>query len=193
MKILLINNHTRYLQKILDELSTHDVQVADFAPGVKLDDAGKDLIILSGGGGKGRELKDLHHTGDLWYKDELEFIIKTDKPILGICMGFELIAHAYGSRLVELPRRVTGFRRIQTGQGAYIKQFKHHKWCIPEVSKDHFEVLGRSKIGVEMVRHKSRPILAIQFHPEISGGSLELAHLIKQLQTFSLAHESQSA
>ncbi len=188
MKILLIDNHTKLLPQLKRALSDHDVEIVKYQPGVKLSASGQDLVILSGGGGRGREMRDLHINGDLWYRDELDFIMKCQKPILGICMGFQIIAYAYGSKLQKLPRRISGFRRIQTAEGTYIKQFKYHDWCIPEVSDEHFEILGRSKIGVEMIRHKKRPILAIQFHPEMDGGSLVLGHLIKDLEVFSIAH-----
>jgi len=190
MKILLIDNSTELLQQISDGLKGHDVEIVHYRPGVKLSTRGKDLVILSGGGGAGRELYDLHHTGDLWYKDEIDFILDCDKPILGICMGFEIIAHAYGSKLQKLPKKIAGLKRIQTGPAVYIKQYKEHQWCIPTVSEEHFEILATSKTGVEMVRHKTKPILATQFHPEVAGGELNLEHLIKKLESFSMARST---
>jgi len=69
MKILLINNHTDYLSNVEKALAGHDVEVQIYQPGLKFNDQGKDLVVLSGGGGEGYELKDKRH-GKLWYEDD---------------------------------------------------------------------------------------------------------------------------
>jgi anthranilate/para-aminobenzoate synthase component II len=51
---------------------------------------------------------------------------------------------------------------------------------VPSVSSEHLEVLAESKTGIEVIRHKSKKILATQFHPE-KGGSVHLTGLIKSI------------
>lgn len=186
MKILLINNHTDYLHNVKKALAGHEVEVQVYKPGLEFHDQDKDLVVLSGGGGEGFEMKDTRH-GKLWYQDEMDFVLKSDKPILGICMGFEVIAAAYGSKVVHMGSLIKGFKDVQvTGLGEKqtreesLNQFEWHRYGVKEVSKDHFETLAYSDNGVEMIKHRRRPILATQFHPEV-GGTLTVDKLIKEL------------
>jgi carbamoylphosphate synthase small subunit len=39
-------------------------------------------------------------------------------------------------------------------------------------------VLAHSVTGIEMIKHRSRPIIATQFHPEVEGGTLKLQQLL---------------
>lgn len=191
MKILLVNNHTRHLEALSTALEGYDVEILNYEPGVKFNYRDKDLVILSGGGGEGLEINDMYRRGKLWYDDQINFVRSCPKPILGICMGFEVIARAYGADVERLPKLVEGFKKIsptrsgrQTLSRRRLKQFEAHEWCVPKVSEEEFTVWAKSKTGVEMFHHKKRPILATQFHPEIEGGSLSLGQLVaKTIQT----------
>jgi|SRR5579859_2551226 len=186
MKILIVDNGTSYKEQLLQELAGHKVEIQLYKLGADFHYQDKDLIILSGGGGEGREANDLHENGELWYKDELQFILDSKVPIVGICMGFELVCQAYGSKVERLPRRIIGQKEMMLRQKnssikSKIKQFKYHNWRISGVSSKHFEVKAVSRSGIEIVKHKTRPIIATQFHPEITGGALNFSTLTKQL------------
>ncbi|MDB5186108.1 MAG: synthase subunit [Candidatus Saccharibacteria bacterium] len=126
------------------------------------------------------------------YAAEIELIQNHRGPIIGICLGFEMIAVAYGEKLVKLPSYV-GFPITHNGvhapspdyytdvfdipiatyddvleyaPGTTIKAFKSHGWAVQEVG-DEFKVLARSGTGIEIMRHASKPIWGFQFHPEI--------------------------
>ncbi len=174
MSILLIDNNTLHLKELKSSLAGHVVEIRKYHPGLDLETSGKDLVILSGGGGEGKEANDHTSSGDLWYKDEIDFIRSCDKPLVGICMGFELICQAYGGRVEQLPKLISGFKQIP----AVGKVFESHQWRVAKVPEKHFKVLARSKSGVELIKHKTRPIIASQFHPEIKGGQLALNELI---------------
>jgi anthranilate/para-aminobenzoate synthase component II len=190
MKILLINNYqqnneTATYEALKLALAGHDVKIQRYKPGIKFADKGKDLIILSGGGGEGSEINDQYSKDKLWYQDQINYILSADTPILGICMGFEVIARAYGSKVVQMKDYVTGFRRVVlTKKGLesldkkLLTQYENHRWYVPDVSSQQFEVLGDSATGIEIIKHKSRPIFATQFHPE-KGGSLTLSQLLQ--------------
>jgi anthranilate/para-aminobenzoate synthase component II len=184
MKILLINNHTDYLHNVEAALAGHDVETQVYEPGLEFHQEGKDLIVLSGGGGEGYELKDKRH-GKLWYEDEMNFVLSCDKPILGICMGFEVISAAYGSKVNYVGGLVKGFKSaLTTPRGeqklshSKLNQFEWHRYGVSQVSSKHFEVLAHSVTGIEMIKHRSRPIIATQFHPEVEGGTLKLQQLL---------------
>src|SRR5438105_4905350 len=102
MKILLVNNHTVHLNSLGKALAGHQIEVQTYRPGIEFNYQDKDLIILSGGGGEGLEIDDEYQPGRLWYDDEMKLVRTADKPILGICMGFEVIARAYGAPVTSV-------------------------------------------------------------------------------------------
>lgn len=185
MKILLINNHTAHLKELAEALRGHDVEVQTYLPGIKFKTDDKDLVILSGGGGEGLEIYDHYERGKLWYGPEMSFIRNYQGPILGICMGFEVVCSAFGEKIQHMGRLVEGYKTVGTTDAGYqltgqksLKQYESHRWNVPHVSEENFEVLARSDSGVEMIRHKRRPILATQFHPEMEGGTLDLDQIL---------------
>lgn len=164
----------------------HELEVREYRPGLDFTCADKDLVILSGGGGEGLEIHDEHKPGKLWYEDEMEFICSTDMPVLGICMGFEVITRAFGGSVKRMTKGVEGFAEFSTtpaGKKLFaksrLKQFEWHDWHVPKAPKD-FKVLAQSEAGIEIIQHKKRPIIATQFHPE-KGGTLKVANLLSAL------------
>ena len=191
MRILLIDNNTVHKQALKKSLVGHEVETLFYHPGLKINDADRDLVILSGGGGEGNEINDVSPAGDLWYKDEMKYVLEAKAPIIGICMGFEVICRAFGEKVDEMYDTVQGFRQLRThGRGitvqrGKIKQYEAHKWRVQKVDNDKFDILAYSDDGVEMVAYKKkdRPaIIATQFHPEIEGGSIKLRQIVNTLQ-----------
>ena len=188
MKILLINNHTVHLKHLTKALAGHQIEIQKYEPGLKFNDQGKDLVILSGGGGEGLEIHDEYRPGQLWYDDEMSFIRSTDKPVVGICMGFEVIARAYGAPVTDVGRLILGREEVRVGKPAKalfgaskLSQYEAHSWRVQDVPSD-FEVLATSRSGIEIFRYKDpkktgKTIIASQFHPE-KGGTLELKQLL---------------
>jgi len=187
MKILLVNNHTQHLSYLSSALSGHQLEIVMYQPGVAFNYQDKDLVVLSGGGGEGLEINDATPTGKLWYQDEMEFVLACDKPIMGICMGFEVIARSYGSRVNEMKDLILGFRNLTTTSKGRLhlnrdklKQYEAHQWHVEDIDTSKFNVLAESSTGIEIIKHKTRPILATQFHPE-KGGTLKLPTLLSYL------------
>lgn len=184
MKILLVDNHTEHREALAQALAGHEVEIQKYRPGLKFNTAGKDLVILSGGGGEGREIYDVHQSGHLWYQDEIDFVRNYNKPLLGICMGFEIICRAFGSKVEEMSEVLEGdfdLKVTRKGRKAFsykkIKQHEAHKWRVKKAPKD-FKVLAKSATGVELIKHKNKPMWATQFHPE-KGGTLSLQQLVR--------------
>lgn len=185
MKILLINNHTVHMNSLGKALAGHQVEVQTYHPGIEFRYDDKDLIILSGGGGEGLEIDDEYEPGKLWYEDEMALVRTTCKPIIGICMGFEVIARAYGAPVTSAGGLVLDHEDLQVSKeyesllGKKIRQYEAHSWRVEDVPSD-FDVLATSKNGIEIFKYQDKKglRLATQFHPE-KGGTLELADLIQ--------------
>lgn len=184
MKILLINNHTRHLPSLSQSLTGHEVEIRNYQPGLDFSCDNKDLIILSGGGGEGLEINDEHKPGHLWYEDQMAFIRGCTKPIIGICMGFEVIARAYGAPVTKASGLIQGFSDVQTtpsGRTVFgrqkLRQFEAHSWRVEDLPRN-FKKLATSRSGVEAFEYieGDKHIFATQFHPE-KGGTICLARL----------------
>lgn len=177
------------MEALSDTLGGHEVDIQIYRPGINFNDTGKDLVILSGGGGEGLEIDDHYDRGKLWYEDEMNYVLTTNKPVLGICMGFEVICRAYGSAVPKMPQLIQGFFELQTtekGKELFNKQkltqYEAHQWHVPSAPENYFDVLAKSATGAEIIRHKWRPIIATQFHPEVAGGTLNFKQLVKNLK-----------
>jgi len=186
MKILLVDNHTEHKKALAESLAGHDVEIQKYRPGLDFHTDGKDLVILSGGGGEGKEIYDIFGPGHLWYQDEMDFVREYDGPILGICMGFEIICRAYGSKVEEMPEVIEGkYDLIVTRRGRplfshkKINQHEAHKWRVRRAPRG-FKVLAKSPTGIEVIKHKKKPVWATQFHPE-KGGTLKLDRLVASI------------
>jgi len=187
MKILLVNNHTVHMNSLGKALAGHQVEVQTYRPGIEFNYQDKDLIILSGGGGEGLEIDDEYEPGRLWYEDEMKLIQTADKPILGICMGFEVMARAYGAPVTSAGSLILNREDLEVSEdykhlfGNRIRQYEAHSWRVEDVPLD-FDVLATSKSGIEIFRYEDQKgtRFATQFHPE-KGGTLELPRLLEHL------------
>lgn len=97
-------------------------------------------------------------------------------PTLGVCLGHQGIALAFGGRVVKAPAALHGKAAMveHDGQGIYkgvtspMMAGRYHSLCVLEDSlPDCFEVTARSQDGILMgLRHRRYPIEGVQFHPE---------------------------
>jgi carbamoyl-phosphate synthase small subunit len=121
----------------------------------------------------------------------LDYIVDTvkklidKKPIMGICLGNQLIARAFGGRTFKLKFGHRGanhpVRDLATGK-VYITAQNHGYAVDPDTLKDGLEVthINLNDGTVEGLRHKELPIFAIQYHAEASPGPWDSTYLFKQ-------------
>jgi len=162
MKTLIINNGSSFIKK-LTQLTKGKVKVVPYNKLNKIDIKQYDRLILSGG--------HKFPASSNNYSQEIKLIKNSKIPILGICLGFELICKAFGSKLGKLSKREKGILNIRLkNQQHKIKVYESHLYSIKNVKRP-LQALAKSKYGIEIVKHKTKPIIGVQFHPEIKKGN----------------------
>ncbi|OGE72069.1 hypothetical protein A2617_02805 [Candidatus Daviesbacteria bacterium RIFOXYD1_FULL_41_10] len=169
MKILLIDNGTSYLEELKKLLISYEIDVRKWNKAGFENIEQYDLVILSGG----HTCSIVNHE-DI-YNAEINFIKNCRKPLIGICLGCELIAYAFGARLKKLDCKERGPLLIKfldeksgTKEIDSVHVFENHRWAIQDLSDD-LVGLAKSRDGFEIIKHKNLPIYGLQFHPEIDG------------------------
>lgn len=107
---------------------------------------------------------------------ELVQLLRTATPILGICLGHQVIAEAFGGRVVRAKEPLHGQaseifhdgRGVFAGLASPLAAARYHSLIVAEDSlPPEWEVSARTAAGEVMaMRHRQRPIIGLQFHPE---------------------------
>lgn len=165
MKVLIVDNYTKNLEELKNLLNNFDFSVIKKKQfSIKIAH-NFDLIVFSGGSGV-RSVK--NHKEE--YKTEIDFIKKTDKKVIGICLGCEIIAVAFDCSLKKLKLPEKKITKIKMSKMPFdtkkeILVYESHCFIIDKVSED-IEILATSDDGIEFFKHKNKPIYGLQFHPE---------------------------
>lgn len=89
-----------------------------------------------------------------------------EKPILGICLGMQILNDIYGGRTNHMEECIHGKAESIDFEGKKINVARYHSLGLDKLAEN-FEVIARTGTGIPMaIKHKSRPIVGYQFHPE---------------------------
>lgn len=172
MKVLVFDNYDSFtynLVQIIERVLQTKIDVVKNDE-ISLEDIGRyDKIVLSPGPGIPEEAGIL-----------LDVIKKyaPEKSILGVCLGQQAIAEAFGGTLINLSEIFHGvatpaelvkentklFRNLPSG----MEVGRYHSWVVnPEGFPEELEVTAVDKDGMIMaLQHKTYDVHGVQFHPE---------------------------
>ena len=104
-----------------------------------------------------------------------EYLRDLDIPILGICLGMQLMGTTFGGKVV--PGSMGGYAEVDVqvlkeddillGLPPRFKTWASHMDQVSELPEC-FEILARSNVcEIEAMKHLTRPLYGVQWHPEV--------------------------
>ncbi len=174
MKVLVIDNYDSFVYNLYQSIgeigATPVVHRNDAITMDEVRDLAPDAIVLSPGPGHPMNARDFGVCGEI-----LQELSRTT-PTLGVCLGHQGIATAYGGSVGHAARILHGKtsvvhhdgRTIFEGLPNPIVAGRYHSLAIDRDSlPDSLEVSATADDGEIMaVRHREFPIEGVQFHPE---------------------------
>ncbi len=157
MNILLIDNNDSFtynLEHLLVNVTGEVPQVVSYDRLLHHDFCSHDLIVISPGPGAPRDYP--------FYQTILEYPV----PVLGICLGMQIINEHFGGSTERLEGCFHGRTDRIEFSGKSYEVALYHSLCADRIG-DGLKVIASTRHGLPMaLRHQSRPILGYQFHPE---------------------------
>ena len=171
MRIFIVDNYDSFTYNLvhLVALYTEDITVArnDKVTVGEIENSGIDRIIISPGPGRPESA---------CVSIDIVEKLSARYPILGVCLGHQVIGYRAGSEIVNAPELKHGKvspivhdgKTIFAGLPQNFAAGRYHSLIIEEGSlPSEFEVSARTEDGTIMgIRHRSKPLEGIQFHPE---------------------------
>lgn len=166
MTILVINNKGQYnhrIQRSLQYLKIPSQLVPNTLSIEEIEAKNSTGIILGGG-------PSIEGAGN-----SEKYIMHFDIPILGICLGHQLIAKTYGGEVstsetesyAQVKININNDENLFKSLAPKMTVWSSHKDEVKTMPKE-FTILSSSNLcDVESFKHKDKDVYGIQFHPEV--------------------------
>ncbi len=155
--ILLVDNYDSFTRNLEHLLAARlhvvpSVVPYDEIPTIDIEEY--DIVVISPGPGKPSEYP------------AYRWLLSCSTPVIGICLGMQILNELHGGRTERLVTCVHGKTDRVDFDGRICEVARYHSLFISRVA-DEFEVIARNSGSIPMaIRHKSRPQIGYQFHPE---------------------------
>jgi len=119
---------------------------------------------------------------------EVKALLDTGIPIFGICLGHQILGMAFGGKTFKLKFGHRGANQpvkdFETGRVEITAQ--NHGFAVDARSLPPDMAVNRINLNdqtVEGLRHKTRPVFCVQYHPEASPGPHDSTPLFAEFRT----------
>ncbi len=122
---------------------------------------------------------------------EVKSLVDTGIPIFGICLGHQILGQALGGKTFKLKFGHRGgnqpVKDFETGRVEITSQ--NHGFAVDAASLPSDVAVNRINLNdqtVEGLRHKTKPIFCVQYHPEASPGPHDSTPLFDEFRELVL-------
>jgi GMP synthase-like glutamine amidotransferase len=179
MKTLVIDNNISHMEELLDFLPGEKIVVSkDEIKDIKTEEY--NLLVLPGS----MEEVSVLQNPEL-FQEEIALVKKFEGAILGMCLGTEILTVAFDGELIEQEgyiredTEITFLDNETMVPSRMVIQEGHHIGILSIPSE--FEICGYSEQYPEIIKHEEKPIIGLQFHPEIMYDDAFNSWLFKNL------------
>jgi carbamoyl-phosphate synthase small subunit len=124
---------------------------------------------------------------------EVKALLDTGVPIFGICLGNQLLGQAFGGKTFKLKFGHRGgnqpVKDLESGRVEITSQ--NHGFAVDAASLPSDVAVTRVNLNdktVEGLRHKTKPVFCVQYHPEASPGPHDSTPLFAEFRSLVERH-----
>lgn len=161
-------------QNIIRELISRDTEITRVPWNSDINDYEYDAVVFSNGPGNPENYS--------YIVNQMKRAIEIGKPVLGICLGHQMMAKAAGAKTKKMRFGHRGqnqpvINKI-TNQCYVTSQNHGYSVDIESIGNDWFNWFENLNDGSnEGIKHKTKPFMSVQFHPEAAPGPVDTSFI----------------